>query len=1111
MDYKKALAATAVTSAAFVVPIVAQAEETGQTPLTGSNIFEVTYTYTDGTSFNGDGSAIFDKKVKAKVISLPDMTDAIVSYQWYIVDGTKYEAITDITPITPDKTIELTIPYKSNGKQLALELITEKGEHLWSEDNLAVAPFEVDETKLNIEFLVNGKTIIIDDQSKKSETLSSGDNLTVKNFAVKGINGEVLSSEHYKVTYKWYAVLKDDEDEEKIKDEDEAKHSRVKVQLPNVTGSSYTIPYGTHSEYAGFYVQAVLEIPTLLMIDTNSYSLPIEKYISLDVDPATELNEEIEQLIDPDSYGNKYEYNGSFDISEDEDEDEQNFTEDQLFEAYINSLISRYENLSTNSKNQVTNYSILQDAKNDIQVVKTLITELTKFDSNVASTTNHAELIKQFDTIMRSYNALTPLQHSIVNFTKYSEQYLYQMQELLKKSEVYPVASDESYSTVNQVKALNNDITALINNDDKAYNLDTSSENILEDFVQQIKDLTSRTKLIDKNYQPLLYTSILKTAESDVKKANAVITKMQQIPKAKTEAKQIAAIVTAKKAYDQLTPYQVSLVNAYFENNAEDDVETLFTLPESAEEPFDVSDIVTNIGDLKVDGVYSLTASELEDQVKQISAEYLSLSAKAKKLVSNYSVLTQVKKDYTAANKVIALMEKAEDAQSSIDASDDKNLLKNQKAALTKYTSAYKALIKLTNAQISIVQNGEIDVNDFIEDYNELNADVKTPVFKEDDEKATEKFDDSKSGNVSELIVSIQDLFDTSSTIDEIEAAINEAKAEYKKLTSYEKKLVYNYAYLSVASSHVSKAKTVQTKLKTATAKNDFKKIAAAITSYNKLDAVQQKIIEVDYVAAQTALGVSNDDLGELSELLSQLSNEQYYTFDNINKVSKLMDVLTSKEQKALSDYDKYQTALKDLKAVNTLISKVEKLGDSPSYSKKDSIITSYQKLTKKQLLIFGSSNHEAVQKITQWTSDLQSNTSELNTLIGSINISGEYIVGNMNGVTTSYTSIGEVDDQAEGTAFLDSFDKFLVNIEAVYKKLDSKEKKLVTHYSMIATAKKDSKAVRSVVKLALAYEEIEADEDKQSAAFKKWNNAYSKLTYQQQTLFDSAMPNFKE
>ena len=67
-------------------------------------------------------------------------------------------------------------------------------------------------------------------------------------------------------------------------------------------------------------------------------------------------------------------------------------------------------------------------------------------------------------------------------------------------------------------------------------------------------------------------------------------------------------------------------------------------------------------------------------------------------------------KDYTAANKVIALMAKAEDAKSSIDENDDKNLLKNQKSALTKYTSAYKALIKLTNAQISIVQMGAVSV-----------------------------------------------------------------------------------------------------------------------------------------------------------------------------------------------------------------------------------------------------------------------------------------------------------------------------------------------------------------------------------------------------------------
>ena len=67
-------------------------------------------------------------------------------------------------------------------------------------------------------------------------------------------------------------------------------------------------------------------------------------------------------------------------------------------------------------------------------------------------------------------------------------------------------------------------------------------------------------------------------------------------------------------------------------------------------------------------------------------------------------------------------------------------------------------------------------------------------------------------------------------------------------------------------------------------------------------------------------------------------------------------------------------------------------------------------------------------------------------------------------------------------------------------------EKKLVPHYSIITQAKKDSKAVRPVVELAL---KVEPNAQNTDNAKKQWNTAYNRLTLQQQSLFDLAMPYF--
>ena len=1147
MNYKKIIAASAVTSAAFIAPMVAQAEEIvvierdilldavysygGQIKIdlteialddqTSEKITKYEWIIVDGThetklsettnkltipiAANGkeikvvittesgakytDSAAInalTEATVKFKDDEGKELTsdkylvnssiyasdfkvgqgEVVTGYQWYIVNENSYELLTGET----DSDID--IPLKASGKHLMLVLATKENHYYAS--TVKVMPLEIKED-FEVKFLVDGK-----DQNSTNLALVPGDKLSIKNFAVMGTNGELLTSSQYEITYQWYVI----------------NDSESKILLTDATSSSYTIPLDSEKKgYKRFSVDVTITIPSI------EKSYPVTGIAELNADPTSDLINYISRIVN----SSTKEYAADFLGSDFKPEEVKEFDK---FKANVSFLNTKYKNLSTNSQKLITNYAVLQQANQDIQMVAPLISELEKFSqAKVAyedSKLKHADLLKQFSKIQSSYNKLTKLQRSLLAFTEFNNNYVDAMQDWLKKSEVSTGGSSSEYLTYQKIGDINEEISKFID----IYNKEYSFDGTLEEFSTEVKTLLSKASAIEKTYLPLINTTILKTAQNDIKKAQKVIDALNKISTITDPKKKTTAIVAAQKAYNNLNPYQASLIT---------DLTNLKPSEEAKENLELITELIDRIKDLKPLQEYNLDIVSLEIELDEIQSIYKTLSSTDKKLVTNYAVVNQVKKDLNVAKKVAIAINNAylihEEAK---EASDEKQKLKALKSAQSKYASAYKAYVKLTKLQQSIL----LEDNDFLEEsidsflgyYAELTELVKTPEFKDTDEKADEKFDESKVSEVISLIESIDGILASpDNKLSELEGAINAAKVGYKALTSYEKKRIYNYSLISSANSTLTKAKSEQKKLQTAIATNDLKKITSAITSYNKLTNTQKALILAVYEQAQALIGADNVSTDDIADAIKALNMD--YTATAIKEIQKSMALLSTKEQKAIVGYTTYQASLKDLKAVESFIAKMDKLGTSPTYSNKQSIFASYNKLTQKQVVLFESyegTNESPAEMLSAWMEGLDTNAKTLNSFIGDLIINGQYQDSKLNDSSPySFTMV-----TGEGAAYLNSFDQFLKDVDAEYKKLDSKERKLITHYSFIKTAQNDLKAVRKVVELeeqVVAEKNNNDDDNTESAKVlalkKQWEQAYNRLTVQQQSLYSLTSP----
>ncbi|MEG0384228.1 MAG: hypothetical protein RR642_05685 [Solibacillus sp.] len=1137
MDYKKLLAATAVTSAAFVVPTVVGAEEIVPVQKDGliaegtysvgntvkAAVSEFTESSTgDGTTdkivsyewFIGDSktasaqTAEFKlpilaegKEVKLVVttegkkkyfqtilvnelpkvdanfeidgenksarinttITMKDLNisttvpDEVISdYEWYLVDRNQYKLLVG------ENDVSLDIPIEFSGKELLFVVKTEAGNAY--KKSIKIDQLDVDLSTVEYSVKANGKLV---DNLMTYEFLP-GDQVEVSHSEIKGNGDQLLNAEDYEVHYKWVAF-----------------NGNNYFSLPNATGNTFTIPVDSKKQgYTKFKVAVTISVPAIPVDDTKFIEFELEIDNGNDSGTITGLIKAIDDLDDIQKYSD--------------------------LQAEVDLLLEKYNSLNESAKSAISNYSKLTEHVQVLQVVKPIIDEFNKLHKDYTdfldveeTTVKQVDLLKRVNLLRQKFNNLTAKQKKIYNYfeVEHGHPSIAQLHDWVVK-----IGQDEdAYKTNAAIVAFNNKVT------DNVYGamgqsyvieFDDNDLVVLAAFETIIKQYIDEAKSIDKAYQSLLKTNVLKTALADVKKARAVIEKINKI-NTLTGKKKASAIIAAEKAYNKLNSAQASLISK----------ETM----EKLEEPYTDEELedATNNGNTEaivalIDRIaailptgdsgksYSLEIEYLELELAGIAVDYKLLPSPQKKLVTNYKSVSQVKKDVAAAKRVAIAIKKAEEAKAVADeyVNDEKrsNYISKMKSAQSKYNAAYKAYVKLTTEQKSLVDGVALTSG-----MDEIILIIDNEEFAGKDE-----YDSNESSKVVGIIEGINTLLNTAESTalannggfdsdTDLQQEINKAKSEYKDLKSFEKKLVHNYALVSTASSHLSKAASVKKRLLAVT---DKKKFASAKSSFDKLQPVQQGLIIGTYEEVNGKYGFEeSSSLQDLDDQLTQYFESGTYDFDVFKDIQNELQFVSSKELKTLKNYSQYQEMVKNMKTVDSFVAKMVKLGENPTYSQKESIYKSYLKLTQVQQKLFssyslvdGASNYEEM--LTSWMDEANGKAADLNQRINDIISNGQY------------------KDSLSGTTALESlaaFEQLLKDLNNEYKALDSKERKLVANYSYIKDAEKDLKVVRTVIQLE---EELKiAEESNKPSIESKLTGAKEKLTYEQQSLYEIVTP----
>ncbi|WEA37895.1 hypothetical protein [Lysinibacillus fusiformis] len=281
------------------------------------------------------------------------------------------------------------------------------------------------------------------------------------------------------------------------------------------------------------------------------------------------------------------------------------FTFNQLEKA-VDTAAQSYKKLSSGARKYVTNNYLLTAAQKDITGVKSFYKKI----QTAKEETDAAKQAKKIESVQKAYAKLPANQQHLAK-----EQY-----EALLKNQII----DENAPNIKQ---LNDELATIVSNDQYLVSIDK-----INTLSKQYSSLSSSDKKLITNYD------ILKAAIADVKKAESFM---------KTYEKSFNSNPsTVIKAFEKLTSKQVSLIPS--------DIQKWISEKQQGQQQTNEQalTLIESINSLLVNGEY---IAGLEDKVKDIRTKYDALSAQDKKIVKNYSKLTQAESDLKKVADVHAL------------------------------------------------------------------------------------------------------------------------------------------------------------------------------------------------------------------------------------------------------------------------------------------------------------------------------------------------------------------------------------------------------------------------------------------------------------------------
>lgn len=405
----------------------------------------------------------------------------------------------------------------------------------------------------------------------------------------------------------------------------------------------------------------------------------------------------------------------------------------------VNELLARYKMLTSAEKKFITNYRYLTTAVKDIkaaQKVEKLFEEAEELKEKI----NDIEQDKAI--LSATKKAISKYKSAIAAYAKLSK-----MQQPLITNDLLNNVL-ESYTELNEAQIPETDtdlslidaIEKLIDRESLKYTENIPSfQQSVDKLMQQYKNLPSKDRKAIYNY------STLTIANSDIKKASSVLSKLQAAANAKDQKKYNSALAT----YNKLTALQQSLIDKN-------------TIDTSGLE--ELKDVVEEV-EVAVDALQKDDANI--DDINDAKKLYDALSSSQKKLVSNYNLLKDLLKDVSTVKSFVSKLDKL-----------------GYNPTLAQKESILKNYYKLSDRQVVL----------FKESYS-YDAEFESPLERL---IAFENDVNNKTTNAKNLNDSIRLFVDNiPDDLNEIKNELSRIDAEYFALPSTDQKLITNYSKLN--------------------------------------------------------------------------------------------------------------------------------------------------------------------------------------------------------------------------------------------------------------------------------------------------------------------------
>ncbi|MFJ6209936.1 hypothetical protein [Lysinibacillus sp. NPDC092081] len=766
----------------------------------------------------------------------PDKPNTFSSYQWFIIDGNA------VKPLKGATKNEIIVPVEASDKHIFIEAKTEDG-LVYVSENKYIKKLELSMVDLDFEGFSKGNLVV------------PGDTLKVKAPEVKTDVGSSiipLNTDQISYSYQWLY-----------------KVGENYSFIPNATAASYTIPKDAMDSDMK---QIVVKVTAKVGNETVSKiaSIPME----VSDEHITELIKQIDELLS--AKDNKVTY-----------------------VSVIKSLAPEkekvYQSLTPAAKSQVTNYSILKRALEDIKKVENIVEKINSLDQNSSQ--------QQLQALKAEYDQLDYLQRSLDTNGAYKN--------LLNKL----IENPNNINELSKLKDINARIIKLLDDSNGSvpiYKVTTTAEldSLIQNIEKEINSLSNDYKAAVQNRE------ILTMAKADVKNAQK-FEKLFDKLKGQTAQQKVTTAKNIRTAYLKLSLRQQGLVE-YKLQELED--------AENAEssEIAELENLINNL----LEPVDAETWNKYVADVNSIISKQKSL--KSYQNVAKKNEFIQIQKDLKAAEKVITQIKKYE----SLHTTDTK-----YSTLQTTYNSALNAFNKLTKNQQEYVYNKNI-LNKAPE--NNGNA------------LPSESSDATAGRDFSEKI---KNALNTSTADFQLYARkIEEIANEYTNdLPKGARKYVTNYSELKTAETNVKAVRSYEKKVTDALNETNsnkrYSKMQDAVKAYNKLNSSQQELANAFYSKVTEAIkeytSGNNDLNNQLSNLKEDIENNKYSSsLEEVKDIINKYNALSSAEKKLMENGQAIKQATSDVKAIESFIKKYHSnIDKNPS-----SIIKDFRKLTSLQV-----------------------------------------------------------------------------------------------------------------------------------------------------------------